>query len=38
VAREAVTAALAHLYLKRVAAVHVDGTISPLSAFVAQEG
>lgn len=37
-AREAVTAALAHLYLKRVAAVHVDGTISPLSAFVAQEG
>ena len=38
VAREAVTAALAHLYLKRVAAVPVDGTISPLSAFVAQEG
>jgi hypothetical protein len=35
--REALTAALAHLYLKRVAAVHVDGTISPLSAFVAQE-
>lgn len=36
-AREAVTAALAHLYLKRVATVHVDGTVSPLSAFVVQE-
>lgn len=38
IAREALTAALAHLYLKRVAAVHVDGSISPLSAFVLQEG
>lgn len=33
-AREAVTAVLAHFYLKRVAAVHVDGTVSPLSAFL----
>jgi hypothetical protein len=32
--REAVTAVLAHFYLKRVAAVHVDGTVSPLSAFL----
>ena len=36
--QRAVWDALAHLYLKRVAAVPVDGTISPLSAFVAQEG
>jgi hypothetical protein len=35
--RQAVTAALAHLYVKRVATVHVDGTISPLSAFIVQE-
>ncbi|HEX6037081.1 hypothetical protein [Longimicrobium sp.] len=33
-ARETVTAALAHFYLKRVAAVHVDGSVSPLSAFL----
>jgi hypothetical protein len=33
-ARETVTATLAHFYLKRVAAVHVDGTVSPLSAFL----
>ena len=32
--REAVTAVLTHLYLKRVAAVHVDGSVSPLSAFL----
>jgi hypothetical protein len=32
--REQVTAVLAHFYLKRVAAVHVDGTVSPLSAFL----
>ena len=32
--REAVTQVLAHFYLKRVAAVHVDGTVSPLSAFL----
>ena len=33
-ARETVTAVLAHFYLKRVAAVHVDGSVSPLSAFL----
>lgn len=32
--RETVTAVLAHFYLKRVAAVHVDGSVSPLSAFL----
>ncbi|HWK88450.1 MAG TPA: hypothetical protein VNP72_00595 [Longimicrobium sp.] len=32
--REAVTAALADFYLKRVAAVHVDGAVSPISAFL----
>jgi hypothetical protein len=36
-AREAVTAALTHFYLKRVAAVHVDGTVSPLSALLLQD-
>jgi hypothetical protein len=25
---------LAHFYVKRVAAVHVDGTVSPLSALL----
>lgn len=29
-----VTATLAHFYLKRVAAVHVDGTVSPLTALL----
>ena len=33
-ARETVTAVLAQFYLKRVAAVHVDGSVSPLSAFL----
>lgn len=33
-AREAVTAALTDFYLKRVAAVHVDGSVSPLSALL----
>ena len=32
--REEVTAVLAHFYVKRVAAVHVDGTVSPLSALL----
>jgi hypothetical protein len=36
-AREAVTATLTHFYLKRVAAVHVDGTVSPLSALLLQD-
>ncbi|MBB4638789.1 hypothetical protein [Longimicrobium terrae] len=36
-AREAVTGALTHFYLKRVAAVHVDGTVSPLSALLLQD-
>lgn len=36
-AREVVTAALTHFYLKRVAAVHVDGTVSPLSALLLQD-
>jgi hypothetical protein len=36
-AREAVTGALTHFYLKRVAAVHVDGTVSPLSALLRQD-
>lgn len=35
--REAVTGALTHFYLKRVAAVHVDGTVSPLSALLLQD-
>ena len=33
-AREAVTGVLAGFYLKRVAIVHVDGAVSPLSAFL----
>jgi hypothetical protein len=36
--RETVTAVLAHFYLKRVAAVHVDGSVSPLSAFLQEQG
>jgi hypothetical protein len=31
---EAVTRVLAHFYLQRVAAVHVDGSVSPLTAFL----
>lgn len=38
IAREAVTATLTHFYLKRVAAVHVDGSVSPLSALLHLEG
>lgn len=33
-AKEAVTGVLAGFYLKRVAIVHVDGAVSPLSAFL----
>jgi hypothetical protein len=36
-AREQVTAVLAHFYVKRVAAVHVDGSVSPLSAFLQEQ-
>jgi hypothetical protein len=32
--REEVTAVLTHFYLQRVAAVHVDGSVSPLSALL----
>jgi hypothetical protein len=35
--RESVTQVLAHFYLKRVAAVHVDGSVSPLSAFLQEQ-
>jgi hypothetical protein len=35
--RETVTAVLAHFYIKRVAAVHVDGSVSPLSAFLQEQ-
>ncbi len=34
IAQGAVTAVLTEFYLQRVAAVHVDGTVSPLSAFL----
>jgi hypothetical protein len=32
--RDEVTATLAHFYLQRVAAVHVDGSVSPLTALL----